>query len=236
MLSAFITIHDVMPETLSGVQQLVTAMHGAGLPPATMLVTPGRDWTAPDLDRLHRFQAAGHSLAGHGWSHHAPKVSSLYHRMYSTLISRRAAEHLDQPPVELAGLVQACFAWFSEHGFGSPVYYVPPAWALGALSRTELQKLPFRWYETLIGLYDSDLGTFTRLPLAGFDADTAFRRWFLLCWNRLNVSVARCSSRPVRVALHPNDLNLFLAAEARAFFAQQLRCVTVDGVVVSKSV
>ena len=63
-LTALVSIHDVMPET----RTRVTAMLARLKLPAqavTLLVVPGKDWQADDLDWLRGLQEAGHpAMAG----------------------------------------------------------------------------------------------------------------------------------------------------------------------------
>ena len=68
-LSGLISIHDVMPETRERVTDILERI--AWLPPAavTLLVVPGKDWRAADLDWLRDLSERGYPLAGHGWRH-----------------------------------------------------------------------------------------------------------------------------------------------------------------------
>jgi predicted deacetylase len=208
---AMVSVHDVMPETLGRVTQILSVLEGAGVPPATLLVVPGRPWSRHEIRRLRSLAERGHPLAGHGWVHKAPAGSrTLYHRLHSRLISRDEAEHLSRPRAELSDLVQRCYSWFSSAGLPKPSLYVPPAWALGALTPSDLTTLPFRRYEVLRGFMDVRSARFQWLPLAGFEADTTFRKVGLRLWNRLNRTVARRLGIPLRISIHPGDLELLL--------------------------
>jgi hypothetical protein len=100
-------------------------------------------------------------------------------------------------------------------GLPEPDIYVPPAWALGALTAADLAGLPFLWYESLTGFLAPALGARLVLPLVGFEADTLGRQIGLEAWNRSSVLVARLTGRPVRISIHPNDLHLRLGARLR---------------------
>jgi hypothetical protein len=65
--------------------------------------------------------------------------------------------------------------------------------------------------ETLSGVHDTHKHTFTRLPLAGYEADTAFRAWTLRFFNAINISQSRRSGIPIRIGLHPDDFELRLS-------------------------
>lgn len=203
-----VSVHDVMPETLVPVEQVVRLVERTGHM-ATLLVVPGREWSATALDTLRRMQASGHRLAGHGWSHRVEAIHGLKHRLHGRLLSRNAAEHLALPPERIIERIHRCYVWFPEHGFEPPDLYVPPAWALG-LKRTQLAGLPFGRIETLLGFHDLASGRFETVPLVGFEADTATRALALAIQNRLQLRLGR-ARRLLRVAIHPRDLQLRLA-------------------------
>ena len=100
-----------------------------------------------------------------------------------------------------------------EHGLTPGPLYVPPAWALGAVNKRRLAALPFRYYETLGGLYDARDQRFQPMPLLGFEADTTLRAWSLNLFNRGNYLAALASGRTLRVSIHPQDLQLRLGAQ-----------------------
>lgn len=204
------TIHDVLPETLESVLRLVDCMNESGLPPASLLVSPGRDWTPNHIDTLKQLAAQGHEMVGHGWSHRARDIRGLRHRLHAFVISRRAAEHLALTAAELRDMIQRCHDWFPANGLPPPTLYVPPAWGLGRLTRETMRELPFRWFETLTGIYDAESNAFHHLPLVGFEADTTARMLGLTLFNAVNRGLGRMLARPVRVAIHPQDLELKL--------------------------
>ena len=51
------------------------------------------------------------------------------------------------------------------------------------------------------------------MPLLGFEADTAFRAWSLNLFNRINFVTALTTGRPLRVSIHPQDLQLRLGEQ-----------------------
>ena len=217
-----------MPETLVAVGRCLERLDTAGLVPAELLVVPGLGWDAAGLDALRGFVARGHRLAGHGWSHRARTTRTAYHRLHAALISRDVAEHLSCTDAERVALVVRSHGWFASHGLPAPTLYVPPAWALG--DARMLDALPaggFRRFETLSGVHDRELGTFARLPLLGFEADTAFRARALNASNRLNLALARLVG-VARLALHPHDFELLLADELARLLDGGHRAVDLD--------
>ena len=210
-LSALVSIHDVMPETR---EQVTTMLSRLQLAPehVTLLVVPGRDWSADDIAWLRDLQQKGHPLAGHGWLHRCQPPVSLYHRLHSLVLSRTVAEHLSFSAEGIVRLVQDCHDWFAEHQLPASSLYVPPAWALGALPKERYADLPFRYVETLAGILDTRSGHTLSLPLVGFEADYPLRAWFLSCFNQYSIGRAKSMSRALRVGLHPYDLELSLAS------------------------
>ncbi len=227
MTEAIVSVHDVMPETFSRVRRILALLDAAEIPPPTLLVVPGKDWTPKLLGSLRDLAKKGYPLAGHGWIHKAsPGHRTLFHRGHALLISRNEAEHLSRPPEELVDMIRRCHAWFDTVGLPAPELYVPPAWALGNLSFRDLTSLPFRWYEILRGLVEARTGRVTWLPLAGFEADTTFREVSLRFWNRLNTALAMRWGRPLRISIHPGDLDLLLAKDVDRMVRRPWRFVT----------
>jgi uncharacterized protein len=212
---ALLSIHDVMPETLPRISAILGLLKEAQVPPPTLLVVPGRGWDGEGLARLRGWVRGGHALAGHGWEHRALPPATLHHRIHAWLISRDQAEHLSRSRAELLERVRRTFRWFQEMDFPAPELYVPPAWAMGTLGRDDLRALPFRFYEVLQGLLDGHTGRLKLLPLAGFEADTRLRRLGLRLFNGLNRAGARATRRPLRISIHPFDLEYLLAADLR---------------------
>ena len=210
--AALVSVHDLMPSTLDRVETVVGLLERRCAAPATLLVVPGLDWSRAQLRTLRAFQENGHRLAGHGWRHRAPRIRGLRHRIHSLLISRDVAEHLALDGSAIRDLITACHGWFADHGFRAPELYVPPAWAMGAVSRGDLAALPFRFYEVTSGVYDARAGRFHRLPLVGYEAHGPWRAPPLRLWNGIN-RIAAGLGGPLRVAIHPGDLELALAGD-----------------------
>lgn len=221
-MKALVSIHDCMPETLGRVEELLAWLAKLGLPPVTLLVVPGKNWQATQLERLRELAAMGHPLAAHGWQHHT-RPRRLYHRLHAALLSRNVAEHLDLDPAEIEALLHRAHAWFPKNGLPAPDLYVPPAWALGTISKQSLRNSPYTCIETTRGLYfPKGQPHFQALPLTGYEADTALRAAFLKIWNAAQARGAKRSGKPLRISIHPDDLTLRSADQMEA----QLRAVS----------
>ncbi|MGD8339718.1 MAG: polysaccharide deacetylase family protein [Gammaproteobacteria bacterium] len=228
-MKLLLSIHDVMPETLDRVERAIDTLGELGLPPAMLLVVPGRPWTDKDLERVHGWAAAGHELAGHGWQHRAERITRFRHRLYSALISGNVAEHLELDEPGIAELIVRCHRWFSERAFPAPRLYVPPAWAMGRVSHARLTTLPFRYYETLPGIFDAARQAMRRLPVLGFEARGRIRCGTLKLSNAVNKHLAKLTGS-VRLAVHPYDFSLPLARDLMAMLRQNPeRIVSFDG-------
>ena len=179
-----------MPETLPAVCELVLHLSAREHSPVTLLVVPGKHWQEKHVATLRELRAHGVVFAGHGWDHQAGDISGVWHRVHSALLSRQSGEHLALDHLQIRALISRCYAWFRDRGLGTPDLYVPPAWAMGNVGRAELQRLPFRRYETLSGVYDAVTGRFVRLPLVGFEADPPWRAPWLRLWNAANLKAA----------------------------------------------
>ncbi len=207
-MKLLVSIHDVMPVTLDKVCRIFDRLHDAGQLPVTLLVVPGLDWQQGQLDALRNLVDRGAELAGHGWCHRATSIRGIRHRLHSALISRDVAEHLALDRAGCVSLMQACYEWFDERGFASPDLYVPPAWAMGSARREDLDALPYERFETMAGVYVSKQ-SFIRLPMIGFEADTAFRALACRVWNRMNMAWAGRAGL-LRIGIHPHDFELRL--------------------------
>jgi len=229
-VKALFSVHDVTPQSLARVRELADLVEHAGHPPPLLLVVAGEDWTPEALNELRALQTRGCRLAGHGWSHRAPPPTSLGHRIHAVVMSRDQAEHLSRSREDVRERVARCHAWFGEQGLEVSPVYVPPAWALGPLTRADLRELPFRYYSTLTGFVDAASGRTALLPLVGFEADTPARSRALRASNAVNVGLARALGWPVRIGYHPTDLELLLEEDARRIARRPWRCLEVEEV------
>ena len=212
-----------MPHTLERVEQIIDWLFDQGVPPVTLLVVPGRPWTQDQVARVHALSEAGHPLAAHGW-HHETTPKRFFHRLHAALISRNVAEHLDLDSAGVLALLNKSRQWFIDRDLPTPEFYVPPAWALGPIRKDDLERAPYKLIETtrgLIHLDESRTPKFESLPLTGYEADTAFREYFLRRWNEYQENRANKKQKALRISIHPDDLELRLADQ----LAEQIKRV-----------
>jgi predicted deacetylase len=223
-MKALLSIHDLMPETLNRVDVILQWLKILKVPPATLLIVPGKAWQTTQLKRLRELAALGHPLAAHGWQHKtAPK--RLYHRLHAAFISRDVAEHLALESDCIFGLMQRAYDWFLEQELPPPDLYVPPAWALGSIAAPRLTELPYHCIETTRGLIfpkTAPKAVYLSLPLTGYEADTTLRATLLRRWNAAQAQRALRRNETLRISIHPDDLKLRLAQQMET----QIRQVT----------
>lgn len=229
-MKALLSIHDLRPDTLDDVLALMELLGSHDLRPVYLLVTHGCPWTTDEVGVLRSLADNGNELVSHGWTHRAREIRGIRHRLHSLALSRHAAEHLSLPAEELESMLQRCFYWFRQNGLPDPSIYVPPAWGLGKLTRKSMKRLPFRWYELVSGIYDSESDVLKHVPLVGFEADTPVRKRVLSLLNSVNLAAARSTGRPVRVAIHPRDLSLELSQRLRHLLESPLTPVTINSI------
>lgn len=207
-MRSVVSIHDLMPDTLKRVVGISQKLRHLGVPAdkVYLLVVPGLPWKPAQIETLKALQADGFLLAGHGWYHHIHKKTSLKHYLHSLFISRNVAEHLSLTRAEISDMIEMNYEWFLEQGFKAPDLYVPPAWAMGNISREHLQQRPFRYYEYSSGVLDSHTNVYRALPLTGYEADRLWRVPVLSAWNRFNTQFL-AKTTPLRISIHPYDFD-----------------------------
>ena len=217
-MKALISIHDVMPETFGNVLKLIQWLKERGIPPCTLLIVPGKNWQADQIEQLREFLNQGYSLAAHGWLHKT-KPKRFFHKLHAFILSRDVAEHLDLNSHAIINLMKRSHKWFLDNNLGSPSLYVPPAWALGFVKHSDLKDTPFKQVETtrgVIALEKDKAPKLKCLPVSGYEADTMLRKTFLNLWNQLQENHARFHNDPLRISIHPNDLELKIADQLNA--------------------
>jgi predicted deacetylase len=225
--TAIVSIHDVMPSNLDKTFEIIRFLKKAGVHAITLLIVAGLKWQPHDIALLEKLHADGEiELAGHGWKHRIDGFGSLMHRLHGVLISRKEAEHLSLASNEIVELVKRNHNWFQQAGLAPPALYVPPAWAMGKVSRTDLKRLPFRYYETLTGVYDSFRNRAHPMAVCGYMADAWHRSLFLRASNAVNEKIFTC---PLRIAIHPDDLYLLMAADLAACLNRGFHFSTYEG-------
>ncbi len=210
MKQAQVSIHDVQPETMEATRRMCRTLP---LNPCTtrLLIVPGADWNRQALDSLRQLTDTGFRLSAHGWKHRISQWGSLYHRIHGALFSGRVAEHLKLNPKQIEELLHNSCQWFVDNGFPAPDFYVPPAWAMGQIRKDRLRECPFRYYETLSGIYDAKADIHHKLPLIGYEARRFASGPILRVCNAFGNLWSSLLNKPARIAIHPSDTELPLS-------------------------
>lgn len=216
-LSALVSVHDLMPETRPKVERLLHRLNAIPPPAVALLVVPGRGWTTADLNWLRSLSQCGYTLIAHGWHHECSPPRRFTHKLHSRMLSNRAAEHLSLSNTDIPQLMHDCHTWFHEVGLEAPNVYIPPAWALGPVTRENLQATPFPYVETLRGLYHTRTFRWYHLPVAGFEVDRWWRAALMRMLNHVSAWWAVRRHKPLRIAIHPQDWQYPLADQLDAF-------------------
>lgn len=210
-MRAILSIHDVMPTTLTQVERIIDQVPADFRHNIMLLIVPGLSWEVDDIAKLKKWSKMGMALAGHGWLHKTGRIDSIWHKIHSALVSRDVAEHLSLTASEELQLMQRNRAWFAQHDLPVCDWYVPPAWAFGRLAINQRVRSGYRYFESTFFVYDGQESVHHFLPMVGYEADTLFRKYVVRIWNFANRLLGRW--RPIRMGIHPHDLELRLAKD-----------------------
>ena len=225
MNQALVSIHDVMPETLRETDELLALCRESDVENVALLVVPGKRWSLGEVQRLRRYADSGVELIAHGWIHQCDSIRTIHHKLHSFFLSRNVAEHLSRTRSEVLALMTRAATWFHDNLGFVPQTYIPPAWAMGGVRPADCQRLPFECVESLSGLHFPRSGRFLMTPLLGFEADTAVRKWAISGFNALNRLRASTTTHPIRIAVHPFDHRLKLAASLKATLSDHFQTI-----------
>ena len=207
-MKAYISIHDVSPRNLNDVENIISRLDSKfNINKISILVIPGLNWKKKQLDKIKSWQNNGIQIAAHGWLHKSKKIKTIYHKLHSLIISAKCAEHLSKNRQDINRIISNSYNWFIENDFQRPYLYVPPAWALGKINRKDLQKLNFTHFECTTGFIHNNKYRF--LPLIGFEEKFLWKSLLRRFFNSFNFMLASFTG-VVRIAIHPNDFNLYL--------------------------
>ena len=214
-MKSYVSIHDVSPQSLNYIPKIIeTLRYQFKINKICILVIPGLNWNNTQIETLKSWQNRGIQIAAHGWRHKAKDKKSLYHKIHSMIISANCAEHLSKDKQEIIQIIKDSFNWFVDNGLKKPLLYVPPAWALGKITKEDLNQLSFTHYECTTGMVYGEKYCF--LPLLGFEETTFCGSIIRQFFNGLNFILAKFTGI-IRIAIHPNDFNLYLKKDLERY-------------------
>ena len=207
-MKSYVSIHDVAPHNLGDIENIIQILKNQFyINKICILVIPGLNWNEPQIKQLQAWQNDGIEIAAHGWSHQAESPKSFYHKIHSAIMSDNCAEHLSKDRKTIFDIMKNSYNWFIVNGLQNPRLYVPPAWALGKITKEDLSQLEFTHYECTTGIIYNQKYYF--LPLLGFEEKTFSKAVLRRFFNSFNYIMA-CFTGLIRIAIHPEDFNLYL--------------------------
>jgi len=225
---ALISIHDCMPETWSRVEEILVRLRDHGIAKCSLLIVPGKEWHPSHIKRMRELSDQGYELIAHGWNHQTTP-RRFVHLIHAFFLSRNVAEHLDLDSTAILELLQRSYRWFIDNNLPEPNCYIPPAWALGPLKKSDLQCSPFRMIEVTRGVLDCSNREYPQmmpLPVVGFEADTFLRTGALGPWNVCQCHRIRQNGPALRIAIHPYDFELNLQKQLERVLAKGWKSLT----------
>lgn len=210
MHPTLISISSVKPETLDQVDQLLAAVRDHGIRKTTLFVETEAHWATRDVDRLRRWRDKGVAFGGQGLSQSSIPVKHWKKPRWRRVHSTDTGIQSERTEANCVELIARCAEWFQSQRLARPNVYATPEWTLDRLSVSQLNRLPFRMYESRQGVIDINCRRMYSLPSVSFEADSWFRSFALRSVNASNRAAAVISRRPLRVSLHPYDLTLRL--------------------------
>ena len=217
-MKSYISIHDVAPHNLNDIKNIICTLENEfGINKICLLVIPGLNWNKQQIQSLQKWQNDGIEIAAHGWIHQAEKNKSFYHRIHSLVMSADSAEHLSKKRQDVYNMMKKSYSWFINNGFQKPLLYVPPAWALGKITKKDLNRMAFTYYECTTGMIHNQKYYF--LPLLGFEERTLIKASFRRFFNKFNYWIA-CFTGLIRIAIHPNDFRLYMKEDITKYLSR----------------
>lgn len=206
-----VSIHDVHPSREAGSSELLDMVDRRSIK-ATLLVVPGR-WNDQSLDDapafvhwLHAATGRGHEIAMHGWTHEvSPDRAAAARNPRNRLVARGCAEFVDLDEAGALGRLEAGLWAMADHGF-APVGFTPPGWLASAGTFAALRRLGFEYSTSHGSVHDLVRGERVRIPAVCQRPGSTVAPVGVSIVRRYVVHrVVR--HRPVRLALHPADLD-----------------------------
>lgn len=211
--SITVSLHDVAPATFRESRRWLSEVERRNIT-ASLLVIPG-PWRGRRLgddagfvEWLHDCRRAGHEIVQHGWEHIAVKDDSApgsrFERLRARIRARGCGEFASLGPDTARQRLEWGRSTLREHGF-EPTGFVPPGWLARPSTDAVLSELGFQYTTTQWTVKDLAMGRVLSVPstsqrpgsaLTGAAAALNVRLW--RHWAK--------SGRPIRMALHPDDL------------------------------
>ena len=207
-MTVVVSIHDVHPTTSERSLELLAMVRRRGIR-ATLLVVPG-PWRGRSLaddpaliDQLSIAAADGYELALHGWRHQ-PNTPSMRNTR-NRVLARGCAEFCDLDHATAGDLIARGIDEMERHGW-SPVGFTPPGWLASDAAVDALFEAGFAYTTSHLTVTDLWHDRELRIPAICQRPDSGLAG--VGGWLTRHVLVRRVvQGRPIRLALHPADLD-----------------------------
>lgn len=208
-MTVVVSIHDVHSSTSERSLELLDMVRRRGIR-ATLLVVPG-PWRgralADDPALIRRLSAAaadGYELALHGWRHE-PGTRAATRNTRNRVMARGCAEFCDVDLDTARELVGRGVEEMERHGW-SPIGFTPPGWLASDAAVDALYEAGFAYTTSHLTVTDLWHDREFRIPAVCQRPDSTLSgvgSWFT---RRMLVRHV-VQHRPIRLALHPADLD-----------------------------
>jgi predicted deacetylase len=211
-----VSLHDVAPATSTASRRWLDIVERHGMR-ATLLVVPG-PWRGARLAAdpgfaawLREVAARGHELALHGWEHRAvidphgdPARAGRRYRLVGDLLARGCQEFWQLGRAEADRRIGAGLDVLADAGI-TPVGFTPPGWLASAETLGALHARGFEWTTTQWSVLDlrggraHTIAALSQRPGSVLSGPAAAA-------NHWVAARRMAAGRPLRLALHPDDL------------------------------
>lgn len=205
-----VSLHDVAPVTAELSRRWLELLEARSLR-VSLLVVPG-PWRGGDmrssssfLSWLRRAESNGHEVVLHGWDHTRAERPVGLRGHYGALMARGCEEFWTIPYEKAMGKIGNGLAVLRSEGF-DPVGFVAPGWLASNDSLRALRTLSMRYTVTHTRLIDIETTASERILVTSQRPGSLAGSALALGTRGLLNSVTTLA-RPVRIAIHPDDLN-----------------------------
>lgn len=210
MKQLVVSLHDVAPATAESSRRWLELLEARSLR-ASLLVVPG-PWrgqglrsSAAFLSWLRRAESNGHEVVLHGWNHTRAIPPTGLRGRYGAVMARGCEEFWSLPYSAAMSKLGDGLAILRDEGF-EPVGFVAPGWLLSDESLRALRTLAMRYTVTHTRVIDVATAKSERVFVTSQRPGSVVGSALALGTHGLLAALTTLS-RPVRVAIHPDDLN-----------------------------
>jgi predicted deacetylase len=205
-----VSVHDVAPATLDQARRWAWHLDERDVP-ITFQVIPG-PWRGRPLDAdpstrtwLWVRQCGGDEIALHGWTHRAEAGERSLRRTVGRCIARGTEEFWELGSREAAERVRAGLDVLARAELEA-LGFTPPGWLIAPHARHAVGTCGLRYLADHRGVHDLGSGRVLRAPALTLRAGGRGERTGALAFAAMVRRRAR-AGLPVRIALHPEDLD-----------------------------